>query len=67
MFLEKLIFHTCIDKFSKFAQVRLVESRAAVDLVPAIKEVLTKFKLPSTVVIRKILHDRRFGEFLQRE
>lgn len=51
MFLEKLIFLTYIDKFSKFAQVRLIESRAAVDLVPAIKEVLTKYKLPETVVM----------------
>lgn len=51
MFLEKLIFLTYIDKFSKFAQVHLVESRAAVDLVPAIKEVLSKYKLPDTVVM----------------
>lgn len=51
MFLEKLIFLTYIDKFSKFAQVRLVESRAAVDIVPAIKEVLSKYKLPETVVM----------------
>ena len=51
MFLEKLIFLTCIDKFSKFAQVRPIESRAAVDLVPAVKKVLTKYKLPETVVM----------------
>lgn len=51
MFLEKLIFLTYIDKFSKFAQVQLVESRAVVDIAPAVKEVLSRFKLPRIVVM----------------
>lgn len=51
LFIDKLQYLTCIDKFSKFAQAHLIESRSAVDLVPAVKEVLSKYKFPETVVM----------------
>ena len=51
MFLEKLYFLTFIDRFSKFAQVKTIPSRAAVDLTPAIKEILLKYQTPQTLVM----------------
>lgn len=51
MFLESLHFLTYIDKFSKFAQIMPIESRAAIDLTPAIKDILLKYKPPDTLVM----------------
>lgn len=51
MFLENNSFLTYIDKFSKFAQIRQIDSRAAVDLIPAIKDILLKYKTPTTLVM----------------
>ena len=51
LFIENLQYLTYIDKFLKYAQARLIESRAAVDLIPAVKEVLSKFKFPETLVM----------------
>lgn len=50
-FLEKDHFLTYIDKFSKLAQIVHIQSRAAVDVVPAIKQVLLKHKTPSILVM----------------
>ena len=51
MFIEKFIFLTSVDKFSKHGQALLLQSRAAVDVVPAVKQALPKFKLPNLVVM----------------
>lgn len=51
MYLENHSFLTYIDKFSKFAQITQIESRAAVDLAPAIKDILLKYKTPTTLVM----------------
>lgn len=51
MFLENLHFLTYIDKFSKFAQITKIESRAAIDLTPAIKDILLKYKPPDILVM----------------
>lgn len=51
LFLENHYFLTYIDKFSKFAQIKLIESRAAVDLVPAIKDILLKYQTPKILVM----------------
>ena len=51
LFLEKHFFLTYIDKFSKFDQVKLIQSRAAVDIVPAVKEILTKNHPPKILVM----------------
>lgn len=51
MFLENLHFLTYVDKFSKFAQITPIESRAAIDLTPAIKDILLKYKSPDTLVM----------------
>lgn len=51
LFIDNLQYLTCVDKFSKYAQVRLIESRAAVDLIPAVKEVLSEFKFPEALVM----------------
>lgn len=42
---------TAIDKFSKYAQARITQSRSTVDLRPHIKEILINFGIPETVVI----------------
>nr|QHA33695.1 polyprotein [Chibugado virus] len=57
MFIEKLQYLTYIDKFSKFAQAVLLQSRAAVDIVPAVKEVLQRYRLPETLVMD---HEKSF-------
>lgn len=51
LFLENETFLTYIDKFSKFAQIRPIASRAAIDLIPAIKDILTKYKTPDILVM----------------
>ena len=51
LFLESNHFLTYIDKFSKFAQVMHVQSRAAIDIVPALKELLSKYKPPDILVM----------------
>ena len=51
MFLEGLHFLTYIDKFSKFAQIKQIESRASVDLSPAIKETLLRYRTPQCLVM----------------
>lgn len=51
LFLENETFLTYNDKFSKFAQIRPVASRAAVDLIPAIKDLLTKYRTPDILVM----------------
>lgn len=51
LFIDNLQYLTYVDKFSKYAQARLIESRAAVDLIPAVKEVLSKFRFPETLVM----------------
>lgn len=51
LFLESQHFLTCIDKFSKFAQIFPIQSRAAVDVVPGVKELLQKYKTPHTIVM----------------
>lgn len=51
LFIDNLQYLTYVDKFSKYAQARLIESRAAVDLIPAVKDVLSKFKFPETLVM----------------
>lgn len=51
MFLESLHFLTYVDKFSKFAQVHPIDSRAAIDLIPAIKDLLSKYKTPDLLVM----------------
>lgn len=57
MFIEKLQYLTFVDKFSKFAQAILLESRAAVDIAPAVKEVLLRYKLPDILVMD---HEKSF-------
>ena len=51
LFLENHYVLTYIDKFSKFAQIKLIQSRAAVDIIPAVKEILTKYHPPKTLVM----------------
>ena len=51
LFLENSHFLTYIDKFSKFAQVDLIESRAAIDVIPTIKNLLRKYKTPDILVM----------------
>lgn len=51
LFIDNLQYLTYVDKFSKYAQARLIASRAAVDLIPAVKDVLSKFKFPDTLVM----------------
>lgn len=51
LFLEKYHFLTYIDKFSKFSQVIPIASRAALDVVPAIKDLLLRYKTPITLVM----------------
>lgn len=51
LFLENNHFLTYIDKFSKFAQVQQIASRAAVDMTPAIKDILMKYKPPDILVM----------------
>lgn len=51
LFLENQHFLTYIDKFSKLAQIKFIESRAAVDLVPAIKDILLKYQAPKILVM----------------
>lgn len=58
MFLEKHHFLTYIDKFSKFAQVKLIQSRAAVDVVPILKDMLTKYQPPQILVMDR---EKSFG------
>lgn len=51
LFLENHHFLTYIDKFSKFAQIKSIDSRAAVDIVPAVKEILLKYNTPEILVM----------------
>lgn len=51
LFLENHHFLTYIDKFSKFAQIKTIDSRAAVDIVPAVKEILSKYNTPEILVM----------------
>lgn len=65
LFLEKYYFLTCVDKFSKYAQVVNIDSRAIVDVLPALKEVVLKHKPPDNIVIdgEKSLNSREITEF----
>lgn len=51
LFLENGHFLTYVDKFSKFAQIKPIDSRAAVDIVPAVKEILLKYNPPEILVM----------------
>lgn len=51
LFLEKHYFLTCVDKFSKFAQVARISSRATVDVFPALKEFTLKYRPPEIIVM----------------
>lgn len=51
LFLENNHFLTYVDKFSKFAQIKPIDSRAAIDIVPAVKEILLKYNPPETLVM----------------
>lgn len=51
MFLENQHFLTYIDKFSKFAQIKFVESRASIDIAPAVKEILLRYRTPQVLVM----------------
>ena len=51
LFLENGHFLTYVDKFSKFAQIKPIDSRAAIDIVPAVKEILLKYNPPEILVM----------------
>lgn len=51
LFLEKYYFLTCIDKFSKYAQVKEVKSRATIDVLPIKKEMILKHEPPDIIVM----------------
>lgn len=51
MFLENQHFLTYIDKFSKFAQIKFIESRASIDVTPAVKEILLRYRTPQVLVM----------------
>lgn len=51
LFLENNHFLTHIDKFSKFAQIQHIASRASVDVTPAIKDILMRYKTPDILVM----------------
>ena len=57
MFIENHQFLTYIDKFSKFAQVIPIPSRAAVDIIPTVKEILARYKFPELLVMD---HEKSF-------
>uniref|UniRef100_A0AB38Z2N6 RNA-directed DNA polymerase n=1 Tax=Panta errantivirus TaxID=3078412 RepID=A0AB38Z2N6_9VIRU len=65
MFLEKNYFLTCVDKFSKYAQVMKIDSRATVDVFPKLKEAILKHKPPDIIVIdgEKSLNSREITDF----
>lgn len=48
---EKKPILTAIDKFSKYAQVKLLNSRAAVDVKEPLREILLSFGMPKIIVI----------------
>lgn len=48
---EKKSILTAIDKFSKYAQVRLLSSRATVDVKDPLREILLSFGMPEIVVM----------------
>lgn len=47
---DKKFFLTCIDKFSKFAIVKPIASRAIIDVKPVIIEILNFFKETKTII-----------------
>lgn len=47
---DKKFFLTCLDKFSKFAIVKPILSRAMVDVKPAMIEILNFYKVTKTIV-----------------
>lgn len=51
LFMNKLYFLTSIDKISKYAQVVKIDSRAVVDILPALKEIILKHKPPEVIVM----------------
>ena len=51
LFLENNRYLTYIDKFSKFAQIQPIDSRSSVDVSPAVKELLCKYKTPDVLVM----------------
>lgn len=48
---EKKPILTAIDKFSKYAQARILKSRATVDVKETLREILLSFGMPEIVVI----------------
>uniref|UniRef100_A0AB38Z1K8 RNA-directed DNA polymerase n=1 Tax=Biju errantivirus TaxID=3078397 RepID=A0AB38Z1K8_9VIRU len=51
LFLENHHFLTYLDKFSKFAQVVYIPSRAATDIAPVIRELILRHRTPKTLVM----------------
>lgn len=50
-FTEKKAILTAVDKFSKFAQARILKSRAVEDVKEPLRELLLSFGMPDTIVM----------------
>ena len=48
---EKKAILTAIEKFSKFAQIRIIKSRTVKDIKGPLKQLLLSFGMPETVVM----------------
>ena len=64
---DKKFFLTCLDKFSKFAVVKPIASRAIIDIKPALIEILNFFKNTETIVCdnEKSLNSQTIKSFIK--